>query len=120
MSKTPAGSDTDTQASPQVAPQNSAEHSQHVSLHNRDGRGKSVQNEKREYPNAVTQVLAPGLVILICFLFFLDLAVVSTATTAITSQFYSLIDVGWYKFERKLSNSYLTGPHIPLSQKQTS
>lgn len=39
-------------------------------------------------------VLVP--VILTYFLWFLDLAVVSTATPAITTEFNSIVDVGWY------------------------
>ncbi|KAK3181935.1 hypothetical protein K4F52_006839 [Lecanicillium sp. MT-2017a] len=49
-----------------------------------------------EYPTgpALTMVLTS--VTLAYFLLFLDLAVISTATPAITSQFDSLVDVGWY------------------------
>lgn len=48
-----------------------------------------------EYPTgpALTMVLTS--VTLAYFLLFLDLAVLSTATPAITSQFDSLVDVGW-------------------------
>lgn len=42
-------------------------------------------------------VLVP--VILTYFLWFLDLAVISTATPAITSEFNSLVDVGWYAWQ---------------------
>ncbi len=34
------------------------------------------------------------------FLWFPDLAVISTATPAITSEFNSLVDVGWYAWQR--------------------
>ncbi|CBF88300.1 hypothetical protein AN1031.2 [Aspergillus nidulans FGSC A4] len=51
---------------------------------------------KIQYPSGwrVTMILTS--VTLAYFLFFLDLAVLSTATPAITSQFDSLVDVGWY------------------------
>lgn len=50
---------------------------------------------KIQYPSGwrVTMILTS--VTLAYFLFFLDLAVLSTATPAITSQFDSLVDVGW-------------------------
>ncbi|KAJ3958261.1 hypothetical protein N0V92_005138 [Colletotrichum tropicale] len=47
------------------------------------------------------------------FLLFLDLAIVSTATPAITSRFNSLIDVGWYGGAYQLGSSALQ----PLSGK---
>jgi hypothetical protein len=50
----------------------------------------------REYPSGIARILILGPVTLTYFLFFLDLAVVSTAAPAITSEFNSLIDVGWY------------------------
>ena len=49
-------------------------------------------------PIARVLVLVP--VILTYFLWFLDLAVISTATPAITSEFNSLVDVGWYAWRR--------------------
>ncbi|KAJ5430736.1 Major facilitator superfamily domain general substrate transporter [Penicillium cf. griseofulvum] len=51
---------------------------------------------KREYPSGLAVTLILTSVTLAYFLFFLDLAVISTATPAITSQFDSLVDVGWY------------------------
>lgn len=48
-----------------------------------------------EYPTALPLYLVLTSVTLAYFLFFLDLAVISTATPAITSQFDSLVDVGW-------------------------
>ena len=42
------------------------------------------------------RALILGPVTLTYFLWFLDLAVVSTATPTITAQFNSLVDVGWY------------------------
>jgi hypothetical protein len=51
---------------------------------------------KYEYPTGLTVTLILTSVTLAYFLFFLDLAVISTATPVITSQFNSLVDVGWY------------------------
>ncbi|CAI7585270.1 unnamed protein product [Penicillium crustosum] len=51
---------------------------------------------KREYPSGLAVTLILTSVTLAYFLFFLDLAVISTATPAITTQFDSLVDVGWY------------------------
>lgn len=111
MAKTPADLDTEAQVPQQVAPQSSAEHSQPVSLQNRDEGEKSAPNgalaHKREYPTGITRALILGPVTLTYFLFFLDLAVVSTATPAITSQFNSLVDVGWYGSEKK-SQAFLS------------
>ena len=45
--------------------------------------------------SSVARVLVLAPVILTYFLWFLDLAVISTATPAITSEFNSLVDVGW-------------------------
>jgi hypothetical protein len=50
---------------------------------------------KQEYPTGLPLTLILTSVTLAYFLFFLDLAVISTATPAITSQFESLVDVGW-------------------------
>lgn len=50
---------------------------------------------KRVYPTGLSVTLILTSVTLAYFLFFLDLAVISTATPAITSQFNSLVDVGW-------------------------
>jgi hypothetical protein len=50
---------------------------------------------KRDYPSGLAVTLILTSVTLAYFLFFLDLAVISTATPAITTQFDSLVDVGW-------------------------
>lgn len=50
---------------------------------------------KSEYPSGLAVTLILTSVTLAYFLFFLDLAVLSTATPAITSRFDSLVDVGW-------------------------
>ncbi|KAI9046233.1 MDR family MFS transporter [Aspergillus affinis] len=51
---------------------------------------------KYEYPTGLSVSFILTSVTLAYFLFFLDLAVISTATPAITSEFDSLVDVGWY------------------------
>lgn len=57
----------------------------------RDGESEDT----REYPSGIAKALILGPVTLTYFLLFLDLAVLSTATPAITSDFKSLVDVGW-------------------------
>ena len=112
MAETLAELDTKTQVTGQVAPQYSAEHSQTVSLQNRDDPEKSAPNSplvhEHEYPTGITRVFILGPVTLAYFLFFLDLAVLSTATPAITSEFNSLVDIGWYVYERNFNSSCLT------------
>lgn len=63
-----------------------------------DGAGLSASDDtelKHEYPSGLAVTLILTSVTLAYFLFFLDLAVISTATPAITTQFDSLVDVGW-------------------------
>ena len=50
---------------------------------------------KYEYPTGLSVTFILTSVTFAYFLFFLDLAVISTATPAITSEFDSLVDVGW-------------------------
>jgi hypothetical protein len=70
--------------------------SQPSSLRNGDAEKHPVDDDKpREYPSGIARALILGPVTLTYFLFFLDLAVLSTATPAITSEFNSLVDVGW-------------------------
>ncbi|RDW76680.1 MDR family MFS transporter [Aspergillus mulundensis] len=67
------------------------------SVQKHDASSDDAETEtKIQYPSGwrVTMILTS--VTLAYFLFFLDLAVLSTATPAITSQFDSLVDVGWY------------------------
>ncbi|PGH09550.1 hypothetical protein GX51_00656 [Blastomyces parvus] len=70
------------------------------SVQKKDGTEKSLSSDdaelKYEYPNGFALTLILTSVTLAYFLFFLDLAVISTATPAITSDFDSLVDVGWY------------------------
>ncbi|KAL2842534.1 major facilitator superfamily domain-containing protein [Aspergillus pseudoustus] len=65
-----------------------------------DGAEKSASSAdtelKHQYPSGFALTLILTSVTLAYFLFFLDLAVLSTATPAITSEFDSLVDVGWY------------------------
>lgn len=53
------------------------------------------EDTKYQYPSGLSVTLILTSVTLAYFLFFLDLAVISTATPAITSEFDSLVDVGW-------------------------
>jgi hypothetical protein len=112
MAKTSASLDSATQVSQQFVPQKSTEDLQLYPQQNKDDTEKSVTHDgsadKREYPTGIKRALILGPVTLTYFLFFLDLAVVSTATPAITSQFNSLVDVGWYgALERSPTNLVL-------------
>ncbi|KAK2771840.1 hypothetical protein FQN53_004879 [Emmonsiellopsis sp. PD_33] len=57
--------------------------------------GNDIES-KQNYPTGLPLTLILTSVTLCYFLFYLDLAVISTATPAITSRFDSLVDVGWY------------------------
>jgi hypothetical protein len=70
--------------------------------HDTENRATDKKEHSREYPSNMQRALILGPVTLTYFLWFLDLAVVSTATPAITSQFDSLVDVGWYALEENL------------------
>lgn len=69
------------------------------SMQKQDGADNSASIDdaelKSEYPSGLAVTLILTSVTLAYFLFFLDLAVLSTATPAITSRFDSLVDVGW-------------------------
>ncbi|KAJ5621535.1 hypothetical protein N7528_006318 [Penicillium herquei] len=90
---------------------------QNKQLETRDGAELSASSDgpkaKRQYPSglAVTFILIS--VTLAYFLFFLDLAVISTASPSITSEFNSLVDVGWYGGGYQLGSAALQ----PLSGK---
>lgn len=76
-------------------PGDSSASSQDV-LHKENDTDKLEASEDEiDYPKGIQLVMILTSVTLAFFLFFLDLAVISTATPAITSQFDSLVDVGW-------------------------
>jgi MFS family permease len=56
----------------------------------------SAEGYKHEYPTGFRLTLILVAVMLAYFLVCLDLAVMSTATPSITSDFDSLVDIGWY------------------------
>lgn len=60
-----------------------------------DQDGETADSEGR-YVTGIAKWLILGPVTLTYFTFFLDLAVLSTAAPAITTEFNSLIDIGWY------------------------
>ncbi len=95
---------TRTRSSHEVPSPTLTEPSQTISLQNKDETENSeapeVEAQKHEYPSGIERALILGPVTLTYFLWFLDLAVVSTATPAITSEFNSLVDVGWYAWFR--------------------
>ncbi|KAJ6014706.1 hypothetical protein N7540_009297 [Penicillium herquei] len=75
----------------------------------------SNEDEKptHEYPSGLAVTFILTSVTLAYFLFFLDLAVISTASPSITSEFNSLVDVGWYGGGYQLGSAALQ----PLSGK---
>ncbi|KAJ6095568.1 efflux pump [Penicillium sp. IBT 16267x] len=81
-------------------PRESSEAWQNYPAQKQDDAEKSSSSDNAElkynYPTGLSLTLILTSVTLAYFLFFLDLAVMSTATPAITSQFNSLVDVGWY------------------------
>ncbi|KAI1087097.1 MFS general substrate transporter [Rostrohypoxylon terebratum] len=64
----------------------------------RDAQVQTVESAgyERQYVTGIARWLILGPVTLAYFTFFLDLAVLSTATPSITSEFDSLVDIGWY------------------------
>lgn len=69
--------------------------------------GESPENElEHYYPTGLAKAMIIGPVTMTYFLFFLDLAIVSTATPAITSHFDSLVDIGWYDFSANFNHQF--------------
>ncbi len=91
MAKTPPVADT-TENSQPVTPEDRVDDVEKRDLSPDD---ESTGHE-REYVTGIARWLILGPVTLAYFTFFLDLAVLSTAAPAITSEFNSLIDIGWY------------------------
>lgn len=60
---------------------------------------------KHEYPEGFTLTLILTAVVLSYLLIYLDLAIMSTATPSITSEFNSLVDIGWYGGAYQLAGS---------------
>ncbi|KAF4832996.1 Efflux pump afoB [Colletotrichum tropicale] len=75
--------------------------------------GHTEPEDVPNYPSGIKRALIILPLTMAYFLLFLDLAIVSTATPAITSRFNSLIDVGWYGGAYQLGSSALQ----PLSGK---
>ncbi|KAI8263994.1 Efflux pump afoB [Colletotrichum sp. SAR11_239] len=75
--------------------------------------GQAEPEDVPNYPSGIKRALIILPLTMAYFLLFLDLAIVSTATPAITSRFNSLIDVGWYGGAYQLGSSALQ----PLSGK---
>lgn len=84
---------------PDGSPAESSEAWQNHPVKNQNDTEKSASTDntdlKYNYPTGLSLSLILTSVTLAYFLFFLDLAVMSTATPSITSQFNSLVDVGW-------------------------
>ena len=76
----------------------SGDHAQSEALDQTGGSDRkelSPQSSNSEQMSHIQRFLLLAPVTLTYFLWFLDLAVVSTATPAITTEFNSLADVGW-------------------------
>ena len=56
----------------------------------------SEKEYKHEYPEGFRLTFILTAVVLAYFLVYLDLAIMSTATPSITSEFDALVDIGWY------------------------
>ncbi|KAK0271183.1 hypothetical protein LTR35_000186 [Friedmanniomyces endolithicus] len=73
-----------------------------------DVKSNAVSQTTQDELSRIARILILVPVILTYFLWFLDLAVISTATPAITSEFNSLVDVGWYGGAYQLGSSAFT------------
>ncbi|KAK0821415.1 hypothetical protein LTR75_000890 [Friedmanniomyces endolithicus] len=74
----------------------------------KDATSNIVPQTTQDELSRIARILILVPVILTYFLWFLDLAVISTATPAITSEFNSLVDVGWYGGAYQLGSSAFT------------
>lgn len=79
---------------------NSPDPSQTASIQKEEGADKSSASDSEEYKHVYPQgfrlTLILTAVVLAYLLIYLDLAIMSTATPSITSEFDSLVDIGWY------------------------
>ena len=64
-----------------------------------------TKGEEHEFPTGVKLLSILLGVIVSFFLLFLDMAIISTATPAITSEFDSLTDIGWYAGAYQLASA---------------
>lgn len=72
-----------------------------------------TDEDEHVYPTGIRLICILAGVTISYFLLFLDLAVISTASPAITSEFDSLTDLGWYSGAYQLASAALQ----PLSGK---
>jgi hypothetical protein len=77
----------------------------------RSGNEDEEHEPERQYVTGIARWLILGPVTLTYFTFFLDLAVLSTATPAITSDFNSLTDIGWYVIVVPSQLTFLTASY---------
>ena len=73
----------------------------------------SGQEHRYDYPTGLKLVSILAGATMAYYLLFLDLAILSTATPAITTEFDALIDIGWYAGAYQLASAALQ----PLSGK---
>ncbi|KAI1134070.1 MFS general substrate transporter [Hypoxylon sp. FL0543] len=85
------------------------DHSQPSSLQNQDAAEKSSaeypQESRQQFVTGIKLILILFPITLVYFLLMLDGSIVSTAIPAITSEFNSLLDIGWYGGAYQLASS---------------
>ena len=99
MEETPGLQHTENNDRDRLATSAPLEHSQSGPLQSEydpEEKATKKSEDSHESLSSMQRALILGPVTMTYFLWFLDLAVVSTATPTITSQFDSLPDVGWY------------------------
>lgn len=83
---------------------------------NKNASGQDLANDgeyRYDYPTGLKLASILAGVTMAYYLLFLDLAIISTATPAITTEFNALIDIGWYAGAYQLASAALQ----PLSGK---
>jgi hypothetical protein len=95
MSETHIPSGDTPQHSDPSTPENQNHTACDEEKHDQDRNDEEALYYERNYVSGIARWLILGPVTLTYFTFFLDLAVLSTATPAITSDFNSLTDIGW-------------------------
>ena len=82
------------------------DHESLVKNENTIAQGPANDGEHRyDYPTGLSLASILGGATLVYYLLFLDLAIISTATPAITTQFNDLIDIGWYAGAYQLASA---------------
>lgn len=69
---------------------------------------RKAGHEHDDYPEGIALISILAAVALSFFLVFLDMAIMSTVTPAVTNQFKALVDVGWYASAYQLTSAACT------------